>query len=214
MPLGCISDVRGHLLTTQNYFRELSLIPSIPPVLGFPPSLAPDAPSPDEFALQYWPEQKIYNAGLVLGLLRMLIGGPGGGNQVCRPLVSLSLAEQQSAMASSGVTRSLLEIALASNAPSGLKSQALNTLSPILASSVPNQTLVSTLSLSPLLAVHADEEHPNGGFVRIPPRPAVVALVATIVDGDSVSGGRGLRGRAAGVNMFEVSPQLPILERS
>lgn len=108
-------------------------------------------------------------------------------------------------MASSGVTRCLLEIALASNAPSGLKSQALNTLSPILASSVPNQTLVSTLSLSPLVAVHADEEHPNGGFVRIPPRPAVVALVATTVDGDSVNGGRGLRGRAAGVNMFEVS---------
>lgn len=108
-------------------------------------------------------------------------------------------------MAASGVTRCLLEIALASNAPSGLKSQALNTLSPILASSVPNQTLLSTLSLSPLVAVHADEEHPNGGFVRIPPRPAVVALVATTVDGDSVSGGRGLRGRAAGVNMFEVS---------
>jgi len=119
----------------------------------------------------------------------MLIGGPGGGNQ--------------SAMAASGVTRCLIEIALASNAPSGLKSQALNTLTPILSSSVPNQTLLSTASLSPLIAVHADEEHPNGGFVRIPPRPAIVALVSTIVEGDSVSGGRGLRGRAAGVNMFE-----------
>ena len=151
--------------------------------------MGPDALSPDDFALQYWPEQKIYNAGLVLGLIRMLIGGPGGGNQ--------------SAMAASGVTRCLIEIALASNAPSGLKSQALNTLTPILSSSVPNQTLLSTASLSPLIAVHADEEHPNGGFVRIPPRPAIVALVSTIVEGDSVSGGRGLRGRAAGVNMFE-----------
>lgn len=111
-------------------------------------------------------------------------------------------------MSASGVTRCLLEIALASNAPSGLKSQALNTLTPILASSVPSQTLLSTLSLSPLVTVHADEEHPNGGFVRIPPRPAVVALIATIVEGDLVSGGRGLRGRAAGVNMFEVSTGL------
>lgn len=68
----------------QNYFRELSLIPSIPPILGFPAGLAPDAPSPDEFALQFWPEQKLYNAGLVLGLIRSLIGGPGGGNQVSK----------------------------------------------------------------------------------------------------------------------------------
>jgi len=66
----------------QNYFRELSLVPSIPPIFGFPSQLAADVPSPDEFALQFWPEQKLYNAGLVLGLIRSLIGGPGGGNQV------------------------------------------------------------------------------------------------------------------------------------
>jgi hypothetical protein len=55
------------------------------------------------------------------------------------------------------------------------------------------------------MPVAADEQHPNGGFVRLSPRPAVVALVESIVDaaGD-VTGGRGLRGRAAGVNMFEV----------
>jgi hypothetical protein len=108
-------------------------------------------------------------------------------------------------MVSGGVTRCLLELALASNAPNGLKSQALNTLTPILLSSVPNQNLLSTLLLSPLVPVHADQEHPNGGFVRLPPRPAVVALVQTVVEGDLAAGGRGLRGRAAGVNMFEVS---------
>jgi hypothetical protein len=69
----------------QNYFRELSLIPSIPSVLGFPSPFAADTPAPDDFALQFWPEQKLYNAGLVLGLIRMLVGGPGGGNQVSRP---------------------------------------------------------------------------------------------------------------------------------
>lgn len=123
-------------------------------------------------------------------MIRTLIGGPGGPNQ--------------SAMVSSGVTRTLLEIALASNAPNGLKSQALNTLTPILSSSTPNQSLLNTLSIAPLVPIHADEDHPNGGFVRLPPKPAVIALVAAVVDGDASAGGRGLRGRAAGVNMFEV----------
>jgi hypothetical protein len=108
-------------------------------------------------------------------------------------------------MVSGGVTRCLLELALASNAPNGLKSQALNTLTPILTSSVPNQSLLSSLVLSPLVPVQADEEHPNGGFVRLPPRPAVASLVSIVVDGDPSAGGRGLRCRAAGVNMFEVS---------
>ncbi|ORY26157.1 p115 like vesicle tethering protein [Naematelia encephala] len=176
-------------VSNQNYFRELSLIPQIPPILGFPSTLGPEDQSPDEFALQFWPEQKIYNAGLALGLVRMLVGGPGGNNQ--------------SAMVSGGVTRCLLELALASNAPNGLKSQALNTLTPILTSSVPNQTLLSTLMLAPLIPIRADEEHPNGGFVRLPLRPAVLALVQAVIEGDPSAGGRGLRGRAAGVNMFE-----------
>ena len=141
----------------------------------------------------------------------MLIGGPGGGNQVSiswsRCIASNDLF--QAAMVSGGVTRCLLELALASNAPNGLKSQALNTLTPILLSSVHNQSLLSTLTLSPLIAIHADEEHPNGGFVRLPQRPAVVALVSDVIEGDRSAGGRGLRGRAAGVNMFEVSLASP-----
>jgi hypothetical protein len=41
-------------------------------------------------------------------------------------------------------------------------------------------------------------------------RPAVLALVGTVVDGEGAMGGRGLRGRAAGVNMFEVRVMLGI----
>lgn len=59
--------------------------------------------------------------------------------------------------------------------------------------------------ISPLVPVPADEANPNGGFIREPGRPAVMALVQSVVDGDPTTGGRGLRGRAAGVNMFEVS---------
>ncbi|ORX35648.1 p115 like vesicle tethering protein [Kockovaella imperatae] len=187
--LTVIAGLIRHNVSNQNYFRELSLIASIPPILGFPAQLPLDVPAPDETALQFWPEQKIYNASLVIGIVRMLIGGPGGGNQ--------------SAMASTGVTRCLLELALASNATSTIKSQALNTLTPILTSSIPNQNLFASLHLAPLVPVHADLEHPNGGFVRLSPRPAVVALVALVVDGDPSAGGRGLQSRAAGVNMFE-----------
>jgi len=108
-------------------------------------------------------------------------------------------------MVPGGVTRCLVELALASNAATGLKSQALNTLTPIILSSVPNHIVLSTLALSPLIEFDADEEHPNGGFVRLPQRPAVEALITDVIEGDHSAGGRGLRGRAAGVNMFEVS---------
>lgn len=175
--------------SNQNYFRELSLIPLLPPMLYFP-SPPPDleTPAPDDFTLQYWPEQKLLNAGLVLGLIRMLVGSPGGGNQT--------------AMATSGVTRCLLELSLSSNAPAALKAQALNTLTPIMQASPPNQSLLSNLSLAPLLAIPADEEHPNGGFIRLSMRPAVVALIGTILE-EEVGEGRDLRQRAAGVNMFD-----------
>lgn len=139
--------------------------------------------------MQYWSDQKIHNTGLVLGLIRMLVGGPGGGNQ--------------NAMVSSGVTRCLLELSLASNAPPSIKSQCLSTLTPIFTASSTNQDLLSSLLVSPLLAVQADDEHPGGGFVRVPAKPAVEALVASIIDGDPTTGGKGLKARAAGVNMFE-----------
>lgn len=108
-------------------------------------------------------------------------------------------------MASSGVTRCLIELALSSNAPPALKAQALNTLTPIMLTSPNNQALLSLISLAPLVAVPANEEHPNGGFVRLPMRPAVLALVGSVVEGADVepSMGRALKGRAAGVNMFE-----------
>lgn len=107
-------------------------------------------------------------------------------------------------MASSSVTRSLVELSLSSNAPNSIKSQALNTLTPILLSSTANQNLLSSLQLSPLVPVPADEANPNGGFVREGARPGVITLVNSVVEGDA-TGRKSLRGRAAGVNMFEVS---------
>ncbi len=185
-------------------------------MLYFPTVALPiDVAVPDDFTLQYWPEQKLLNAGLVLGLIRMLVGSPGGGNQVSLEpdtttseryiLIADRSCTLQRAMVSSGVTRCLLELSLSSNAPSTLKAQALNALTPIMLSSPENQALLSTLSLSPLIAVPADEEHPNGGFVRLPVRPATLALVASVIDGEGGMGARSVRSRAAGASVFEVS---------
>ena len=63
---------------TQSYFRETSLLPHLTPLLLFPSNLPPTAPTPQEFALQFWEPQKFINAGLVVGILGMLIGGKGG----------------------------------------------------------------------------------------------------------------------------------------
>lgn len=73
-------------LNTQSYFRETSLLPHLTPLLLFPPNIPPTAPTPQEFALQFWEPQKLVNAGLVVGIIGMLIGGKGG--VVCDPLLS------------------------------------------------------------------------------------------------------------------------------
>lgn len=162
-------------------------------------------PAPDEFALQYWPEQKVINAGLVIGIAKLLVmGGNPGGNQ--------------QAMLSSGMTRCLLELAMSSNAPAVLKAQALSTLTSILHSSRPNQDLLSTLITAPLVLLPPDEsegaappEH-GPGYTRLSPRPATVILVSLAVHGEHPTGsaassegwsGVGLRLRKAAVGCFE-----------
>lgn len=99
-------------LGAQNYFRETSCIPLLAPLLLFPQPAALSTPSLSAFAFQSWSEQKVINAGLVISLVRMLVGGAGTGR-----------AGNQKALLMSGLTRCLAELALASNAPAVLKSQ-------------------------------------------------------------------------------------------
>ncbi len=96
----------------QNYFRETSCIPLLAPLLLFPQSNPLTSEALSAFALQSWSEQKVINAGLVITLIRMLVGGAGSGR-----------SGNQKALLASGVTRCLAEMALASNAPAVLKSQ-------------------------------------------------------------------------------------------
>ena len=141
----------------QNYFRETSCIPLLAPLLLFPHPSALTTASLSAFAFQPWSEQKVINAGLVISLIRMLVGGAGSGR-----------SGNQKALLSSGLTRCLTELALASNAPAVLKSQvsrsksylvrhsdllakSLNALADILRLSPPNQEAFGSLTVTPLI---------------------------------------------------------------
>lgn len=218
----------------QNYFRETSCIPLLAPLLLFPSpkNLTPTTLS--AFAFQSWSEQKVINAGLVISLVRMLVGGAGNGR-----------AGNQKALLASGLARCLTELALASNAPAVLKSQSLNALADILRGSAANQEALTSLIVTPLIppiqpssvdhypadaedSRSVDDSRPSGDYARDRegadggsigrreprpsetkwrrgiPVPAVVANVNLAVHGDGTPGREGLRVRAAAANLFEV----------
>ncbi|GAA5849938.1 hypothetical protein JCM8547_000958 [Rhodosporidiobolus lusitaniae] len=227
----CLAAVGGLLrwnVSNQNYFRETSCIPLFAPLLLFPRPNALTPQSLSTFAFQSWSEQKVINAGLVISLVRMLVGGAGSGR-----------SGNQKALLQTGLTRCLIELALASNAPAVLKSQSLNALADILRLSPDNQSLLTSLIVTPLIppAVPSSPEtymsdpsdphapppganpndphdpHAQGGdefqqerpnkWRRGEPVPAVVAVVSLAVNGDGTPGREGLRVRAAAASLFE-----------
>ena len=67
----------------QSYFRETSLPPLLLSLLQFPVALSLDQAASQEFALQFWDDQKRVNASLILGVIGMLsaLKGQGVGYQ-------------------------------------------------------------------------------------------------------------------------------------
>ncbi|KAH7871925.1 p115 like vesicle tethering protein [Lentinula edodes] len=105
----CVDGLLRFNSSNQSYFRETGLPPLLLSLLLFPPNLPPDASAPQEFALQFWDEQKLKNAKSVVAIIGLLVGSKGYGDS---PLF----------------TRCLIELSLASNAPTALKTQALHLL--------------------------------------------------------------------------------------
>jgi hypothetical protein len=66
-------DLSMRILSSQSYFREISLLPVLCQLLLFPPNLQMHEPAPRELALQFWDEQKSFNLLLVVGIMGMLI---------------------------------------------------------------------------------------------------------------------------------------------
>lgn len=81
-------------------------------------------PAPQEFALQFWDEQKYFNTSLVVGIMGMLISSKGNNVRTMSfprlPFIEELHLQAQESLA---FTRCLVEIALASNAPTRLKTQ-------------------------------------------------------------------------------------------
>ncbi|KAF8161360.1 p115 like vesicle tethering protein [Crassisporium funariophilum] len=108
--LTCVDGLLRFNSSNQSYFRETSLPPVLCALLQFPTTIEVHNTAPQEFALQFWDDQKATNTSIILGVMGMLIVSKGN------------------AVENSPFTRCLVEIALASNAPTTLKVQALRLL--------------------------------------------------------------------------------------
>ncbi|KAE9382622.1 hypothetical protein BT96DRAFT_1010322 [Gymnopus androsaceus JB14] len=110
----CLNLYRTRSIFTNNspnYFRETGLPPLLLSLLLFPPNIPPAAPALQEFALQFWDNRKLVNALAIVAIIGLLNESKGYGGQD-----------------SYVFTRCLIKIALASNAPTNLKTQALHLL--------------------------------------------------------------------------------------
>ncbi|KAI9441770.1 p115 like vesicle tethering protein [Lactarius indigo] len=99
--LKCVDTLLRFNPSNQSYFRETDLPSLLCTLLFFNPHVQPEESVPQEFALQFWNDDKATNAGLILEAIGLLLGSKGAGGYA--------------------FTRLLIEMALASNAPTRLK---------------------------------------------------------------------------------------------
>ncbi|GJJ08508.1 hypothetical protein Clacol_002726 [Clathrus columnatus] len=181
----CLNSIDGLLrfnVSNLSYFRETSLWTQLTSLFMFPSNLPPDDPAPAEFALQFWEAQKKVNMGILVGILGLLVGNKGKSSE------------------QSILLRCLLELALASNAPTAIKNQALRLL--------PVSLVLSKAVLTPYQPV----PDTNGEeWDRLEPTTAVNALINNVVEGeyagiiDGQDGGKqdALQFRALSLSVFQ-----------
>ncbi|KAF5354901.1 hypothetical protein D9756_005524 [Leucocoprinus leucothites] len=156
--LTCVDGLLRFNTSNQSYFKETQLPPVLCSLLLYPLALPPQESAPQEFALQFWDEQKAVNAGLVIGILGMLIGTKSSGSQE-----------------GWGFIRCLVEIGLASNAPTKLKTQSLRLLPTNM--NFPLSQLVVTPYM-PVPETNGEE------WDRLEPASALDALVELVLHGE------------------------------
>ncbi|KAJ7744676.1 p115 like vesicle tethering protein [Mycena metata] len=182
--LACVDGLLRFNTSNQSYFRETPLPPVLCSLLLFPPNLPMQDAAPQEFALQFWDDQKLSNASFIVGIMGMLISSSKG----------------NSTQEVAAFTRCLVEIALASNAPTPLKTQALRLLPPNL--NFPLADIVLT-PYCPVPDTNGEE------WDRLEPASALDALVELALHGEynGVDSEKrlkeGLELRATAVAVFE-----------
>ncbi|KAI9450835.1 p115 like vesicle tethering protein [Russula earlei] len=122
--LKCVDTLLRFNTSNQSYFRETNLPSLLCSLLFFNPNVQPDQAVPQDFALQFWTEDKIANVGLILESIGLLLGSKGSG-----------LREGYA------FTKLLIEMGLASNAPTPLKVKCLRLLPPAAAPLLPDMIL-------------------------------------------------------------------------
>ncbi|TFK50764.1 hypothetical protein OE88DRAFT_1700306 [Heliocybe sulcata] len=154
----CVDGLLRFNTSNQSYFQETPMAVVLLSLLQFPPNLPIHESAPQQFALQFWDAQKGQNVGVVLGIIGMLAANKGGHSSEIPPF-----------------TRCLLELALASNAPTALKTQSLRLL-PINQSLPLSDILVTTYV--PVPETNGEE------WDRLEPATALDALVELVLNGE------------------------------
>lgn len=153
----------------QVYFRETSCIQQIPGLLGYVgDSDADHVP----FSFEDWPPQKVANTVLVLQLIRILTEPDSSSTPI-----------NQKVMVQSGILLPIVQLALCSNAPSIVRTEALYSIAYVVAANSDNQALFSKVAVAspPILT---DEGHIDQNASPGIPRPAMVSLISIAVNED------------------------------
>ncbi|KAM3578284.1 Vesicle-mediated ER to Golgi transport protein [Umbelopsis sp. WA50703] len=155
-------------VSNQNYFRETSCIQQIPGLLGYVgDSNAEHVP----YSYEDWPPQKVANTILVLQLIRILTEPAG-----------VNTAVNQKVMTQSGILLPVVQLALCSNSPARVRTEALYAIAYLVCANGANQTaFIKTIVANQPNFAHNE----NGSATANVPRPALVALISIAVASDT-----------------------------
>ncbi|KAJ2608004.1 Vesicle-mediated ER to Golgi transport protein, partial [Coemansia sp. RSA 1365] len=164
--LQLLHNLLNYNVSNQNFFRETSGVQRLPNLLITDPSQtaagrngAPQLPESDDIE---WTAQHARNMLVVLDIIRMLIQ-PGNTNTT----------SNQTAMQQCGIIPPLLQLALAYEAPSSVRSQALYAIGDIIRSHQINQGLFQRI----LITAAAEDDDAENADTQTIPEPAIVIVI-------------------------------------
>ncbi|CAG8703134.1 2880_t:CDS:10, partial [Dentiscutata erythropus] len=194
-----IHNLLRYNVSNQNFFRETSCIQRIPALLGS--SLDYKHKNYEiEFLVQEWQEQKVTNTVALLELIRILVV-PN----------NINTLNNQNVMAQCGVLKTVVELALSSNAPSSVKAHSLYALADLIRGNSSNQEFLArtvvTVPYSPQRSNSTQNSTPDSHnrssheqIPTLPPRPTVMAIIAVAVGAEHIES---YTTRAAATYAFE-----------
>ncbi|RCH80087.1 hypothetical protein CU097_001278, partial [Rhizopus azygosporus] len=161
--LTLMQNLLRYNVSDQVYFRETSCIQQIPGLLGYVGDADADHVP---FSFEDWPEQKVANTVLVLQLIRILTE-PGNS----------STPINQTVMVQSGILLPIVQLALCSNVPSIVRTEALYAIAYVVDANRQNQDAFAKVVVACPPALGEDGQ-PIPNAQSSLPRPALVSLIS------------------------------------